>query len=154
MFPLTRTLAATALLCVTLVAPALAASSASSVSSEAISTSVGSASASIKQSSNSSSKDDKVAAGEYRIVEVAAADGPGQLRLHLQHVAIAGDAGALTLTLPQAAYDQGGLGAGQLVAARHRPYGLEFARADSREAFFLVLDDAWYRELGTHPVTL
>jgi hypothetical protein len=74
--------------------------------------------------------------------------------LQLQHVAIAGEEGALTLTLPRAAFEQGGLSAGQIVAARHRPYGVEFARADTREAFFLVLDDAWYRELGTHPVTL
>lgn len=150
---LTRALAVTALLSTAACLPVLAASSASSASSDAVSTSVGSSSTSIKQSSNSSSKDDKVAAGEYRIVEVAAADA-GQLQLQLQHVAIAGAEGALTLTLPRSAFEQGGLAAGQLVAARHRPYGIEFARADNREAFFLVLDDAWYRELGTHPVTL
>lgn len=154
MTSLTRVLAAAALLSTAAGLPVLAASSASSASSEASSTSVGSSSTSFKHSSNSSSKDDKVAAGVYRIVEVAAADGAGLLRLQLQHVAIAGEEGALTLTLPQAAFDQGRLGAGQLVAARHRPYGIEFARADNREAFFLVLDDAWYRELGTHPVTL
>lgn len=153
MTSLPRALAAAALLSAAACLPALAASSASSASSDASSTSVGSSSTSIKHSSNSSSKDDKVAAGEYRIVEVAAADA-GQLQLQLQHVAIAGVEGALTLTLPRGAFEQGGLGAGQLVAARHRPYGVEFARADTREAFFLVLDDAWYRELGTHPVTL
>jgi hypothetical protein len=150
---LPRALAVAALLCTAAGLPVLAASSASSASSDASSTSVGASSTSIKHSSNSSSKDDKVAAGEYRIVEVAAADA-GQLQLQLQHVAIAGEEGALTLTLPRAAFEQGGLSAGQIVAARHRPYGVEFARADTREAFFLVLDDAWYRELGTHPVTL
>ena len=32
--------------------------------------------------------------------------------------------------------------------------GLEFARAETREAFYLVLDDAWHREFDPRPVTL
>jgi hypothetical protein len=44
---------------------------------------------------------------------------------------------------------------GQVITAGHRPYGLAFATADAAgraEPFFLVLDDAWYRELASRPV--
>ena len=54
--------------------PAQAASSAASSASEGLSTSVGSASTSIQKSSNSSSKATGVAAGRYRITDVALAD--------------------------------------------------------------------------------
>jgi hypothetical protein len=44
-----------------------------------------------------------------------------------------------------------------VVLARQRPYGYELARADTRTAFFLLLDDPWYRELQSvvvrHAVT-
>ena len=136
--------------------PALAASSSASSASEAASSTVGSLSNSLKQSSTSSSKDDKVTAGEYRIVEVAEAEQAGQMRVELQYLggSAGAEAPALTLTLPRAAFEQGRLATGEVVAARHRPYGVEFARADNREAFFLVLEDAWFRELGAQPVVL
>jgi hypothetical protein len=41
-----------------------------------------------------------------------------------------------------------------VVSARNRDYGVEFARADNRQPFFLVLEDAWYQELASNPVTL
>jgi hypothetical protein len=41
-----------------------------------------------------------------------------------------------------------------VVTARHRPYGVEFARADTREPFFLLLADDWRHELDPHALTL
>ena len=46
------------------------------------------------------------------------------------------------------------MAAGQIVAARQRPYGVEFAKGDTGKAFFLVLHDAWYRELQSNAVVL
>ena len=133
--------------------PALAASSASSASSDGSSASVGSLSTSIEKSSNSSSKDDKVAEGDYRIVEIAAADKqPGKMRLTLRALNAAD--GEFVLTLPQEAVLQGRLGAGGMVTARQHAYGVQFAAGAPREAFFLVLQDAWYEELRTKAVTL
>ena len=128
------------------------ASSASSAGSTASSAS----STSLNSSSDSSAKTvADVTDGDYRIVEVTLpADRPGHLRLQLQAVADPGEAGTLFLTLPQAATAPRGLTAGELVSARQRPYGLEFARAATREAFFLVLADDWQRELDPHAVTL
>ncbi|CAD5372490.1 conserved exported hypothetical protein [Rubrivivax sp. A210] len=140
-------LVAVALLLAAATLPASAGSSASSASSEGASASVGSSSTSVEKSSNSSSKDDKVAAGDYRIVEMADASArPGQVRLHLQ-AAAGGD--EFYLYVPRETVAQGGLAAGQRVTARTRDYGTEFARTDSKQAFFLVLEDAWHRELQT-----
>jgi hypothetical protein len=147
-------LAAIALLCAAGAAPSLAESFASSASS-AGSASSGSVSDSLGGSSKSSSGDAKVAEGEYRVVDVAElADRPGLLRMTLQATATPGEAGELLLMLPRQALAPRGLAAGATVHARHRPYGLEFAYADTREAFFLVLADAWQRELAPRPVTL
>ena len=38
------------------------------------------------------------------------------------------------------------------MSARHRPYGIEFARRDTQQAFFLVLADAWHRDLETRVI--
>ena len=131
---------------------ALAASSASSASSEGSSASVGSLSTSIEKSSDSS-KADKVAEGDYRIVEIAAADKqPGKMRLTLRALNAAD--GEFVLTLPQEAVLQGRLVAGGMVTARQHAYGVQFAAGAPREAFFLVLQDAWYEELRTKAVTL
>ncbi len=128
-----------------------------SSASSAGSASIGSLSDSVRGSSRSSSGDDKkVAEGDYRVLEVAdAADRPGHLQLKLQAVAQPGEEGTLWLTLPRQALAPRGLAAGDVVIARQRPYGVEFARADAaqvREAFFLVLADDWHRELD--PVKL
>ena len=56
------------------------------------------------------------------------------------------------LTLPQVAIEKARLGQGDLVTAKHRAYGVEFQDGRSHEAFFLVLDDDWHRELKTVPV--
>ena len=69
--------------------------------------------------------------------------------------ASAGDAGApaFSLDLPRQALGQRGLAAGALVRVLHRPYGLEFAHAPTREAFFLVLADDWRSDLDARAVT-
>jgi len=137
-------------------APALAASSASSAVSDSITTSVGSSSTSIQRSSDSSSgKEEKVAEGDYKIVEVAAAPArPGTVRLKLQAVADETQKGEFFLFMPQEAFDQSHLGPGHVVTAKPRPYGLQFTRAASQQAVFLVLDDERYRELQTKVVSL
>lgn len=114
-----------------------------------------SASESSKDSSTSSSTNNRVAQGPYKIVDiVAVADRPGMLRLRLQAQADAGPAGEWLLDLPAQTADQGRLAAGQTVTARQRPYGTEFAHADTDKAFFLVLNDGWSRELASNPVLL
>ncbi|MEN9890744.1 MAG: hypothetical protein RLY78_1039 [Pseudomonadota bacterium] len=136
--------------------PTWAASSAASSASDSLSTSVGSLSDSIQGSSNSISGDRKVAAGDYRIIDVATvAERPGQLRVTLQ-AGVAGTAAEpVLLYLPQATADAARLAVGQTVAVSERAYGLAFARADApAQPFFLVLEDAWFRQLGSHPVTL
>jgi len=146
-------LTAIALMLCTAAAPCLAASSAASSASDSSATSVGSSSGSIQKSSTSSSTPTPVAAGDYRVIDVAAVpEQPGSVRMTLRPEADAGS--ELALVLPQAALDRSQLAPGQLVTARARPYGLEFANGATRQAFFLVLDDDWYRELQTKPVVL
>ncbi len=131
--------------------PGLAASSAASSASESLTTSVGSVSNSI----TGSSKTAVAAAGDYQLIQVAAADNrPGVLQLTLRPVGGQDAAGDIVLSLPQKAFDNSGLAQGDTVAARERAYGLEFANAQTRAAFFLVMSDASYRELASHPVVL
>ena len=132
-----------------------AASSAASSASESSTTSVGSASGSLQNSSGSSTKGQSLAEGDYRIVAVsAAAERPGLIRMKLQAVADNSENSALFLTVPQAAFDNGRLAQGGTVTARKRPYGAEFANAETRQVFFLVLDDDWFGELRSNAVTL
>lgn len=138
-------------------APALAESSVASSASQSLSTSVGSASTSIQKSSDSSSKDERVAQGDYKVIEMAeVAEQPGLLRVRLQAAvpATTGKAGEFFLLLPRQAAENGRLAEGKLVTAQTRPYGLEFAATETRQAFFLVLDDDWHRELQSRPVVL
>jgi len=148
-------LAVLALLGAAVVTPAAADSLASSASS-AGSASLGSVSDSIGNSSRSSSPDNKTADGDYRVIEVAELAGkPGMLQLTLQ--ATQGEAREFTLKLPREALGRKGIAQGDIVHARNRPYGLEFARlndAHTREAFFLVLADDWHKELDSRPVAL
>ncbi len=154
MTPIRRFIAPVALLALAgATAPALAASSAASSASESLSTSVGSVSDSFKNSSESSDRPNRTADGDYKVIEVAAAhQRPETLRLKLQPADGTGE--AFELYLPQKAADVGGVAVGQVVSARNRDYGVEFARADNRLPFFLVLEDAWYQELASNPVTL
>ena len=148
-------LAGLALLAGATALPALAAGSASSASSAGSSASFGSLSTSIETSSDASSKGGDVAQGDYRIIELAAAPArPGTLRLTLQALAAPGAEGRLFLYVPQQTVAGAQLAVGERVNARERPYGLEFARGEPLQAFFLVVHDEGARELRTRPVTL
>lgn len=126
---------------------AASASSAGSVSSRQLSDSIG-------QSSDSSSRDRKVAEGEYRVVTAEAAPGrAGTTRLQLEPVRAEGGE-PFVLYVPDAAVASKPLQAGDHVLARQRAYGFEFARAENQQAFLLALRDDWHRELDSHPVTL
>lgn len=124
---------------------AVGGSSASSTSSAS--------SASSDKSSDSSAQNKHTAVGPYRIVDVAAvAERPGALRLTLQPLGAQDARAAYILYVPQQAFDRSGLAVGGTVDARPRPYGTEFADAGTRKAFFLMVDDDWYRELAANPV--
>ena len=157
---LRNTLPLAAALAMGLTAVSAQADSTSSAASTA-STSVGSSSASIQKSSNSSSTTDKVAQGQYKVLDVAqVARQPDMLRVQLQAVAPAtasAHAQEFFLLLPRAAAERAQLAAGRIVEAQQRPYGLAFATVNAgggTSAFFLVLDDAWHRELESRPVVL
>jgi hypothetical protein len=141
-------------------APAMAESLASSASTTA-SMAGSSASTSLEASSGSSSKGKTAAAGDYRIEAVTvAADRPGMVRLALQPTAgdskraafVNDERQPFVLVLPQRTAEAQGLARGDTVSVRERAYGFEFARADTRQAFYLVLADAWQHELDARPV--
>ena len=136
--------------------PAVAASTATSSASDSSTTSVGSVSGSIQKSSAASSKPPTpLLAGDYRVVEVTLlAERPGTLRLTLQSLADPSADGEFQLFVPQEALDRSALTQGQFVTARERAYGIEFSVAATKEAFFLVLADDWYRELQSNAVAL
>lgn len=111
------------------------------------SASSGSVSDSLKGSSGSSSEGgNRRAEGRYRVTEVAQAD-HGRLRLTLARDGVE----PLELTLPAAAAAD--LAVGSEVQATPRPYGTEFAHAQTGTAFFLVLEDEWLRELSPRAVS-
>ena len=144
-----------ALLCLAAITTAARADSFASSASSAGSASSGSVSDSLHGSSNSSSRDKDVAEGDYRVIEITElAERPGVLRLTLKATRPHDDAQAFFLDVPRQTLAQHGVGAGDVVSAHHRPYGLEFARAQTRVAFFLVLRDDWQRELPPHAVAL
>ncbi len=123
-------------------------SSASSMASE----SSGSVSTSLKGSSTSSSGEDKVADADYRVIHLAAL--PEQAGMARVTMETDGAKHRLVLDLPQAALDKARLEKGDLVRASNRVYGYEFARSDTRQAFFLVLADNWYNDLAARPVRM
>lgn len=133
------------------------AESVASSASSAGSASSGSVSDSLGDSSNSSSGDKrKVADGNYRILEIGITPGvkggAERTRLTLQRE---GDGQQrVVLDLPQAAFSQQQLAAGDALYAQNRVYGIEFGRIDNRQPFYLVLADEWYGELASRPVTL
>jgi hypothetical protein len=158
MFMLKQFYAASAFSLAIIASPTMAASSATSLLYQSIGTSVGSLSDSVTRSSNSSSQGGRVAGGQYKLLEVAlATDQPGIVRLKIQAVAAAqgaSGAGELVLSLPLAAFEKSGLFAGDLIAARERAYGVEFANDKTQLPFFLALNDDTYRELASIPVVL
>jgi len=142
------------LLLAALCAPAMSASSTSSAASDSASSAASSGSESLKKSSDSSTKTTAAAAGDYELMAVTTvAERPGTLRLTLQAVADRSVDGEYFLYVPQQTVDRNGLAAGQLVTARARPYGLEFAKGGAGQAFFLVLDDDWAADIPSHAVS-
>jgi hypothetical protein len=132
---------------------ALAESIASSAASSA-SITASSASESFRSASNSSKSGNNTArAGDYRIETIAAAETAGKVLLTLQALQPTPDHSGFVLVLPQAALDAQGVVRGDTVSVRVRAYGFEFARADTKQAFFLVLADDWQRELDPRPVS-
>jgi hypothetical protein len=112
------------------------------------SASSGSVSDSFKASSGSSAGGDKRAEGRYRVTEVAQGEA-GKLRLTLAR----DGAEPVALTLPEQALAARAVKVGDEVQATPQPYGTAFAHADTGQAFFLVLEDAWHRELAARVVT-
>jgi hypothetical protein len=146
--------ACAAVLAVAATQPALADTITSSASSAA-SQSVGSSSTSIEKSSKSSSGQERTAAGDYRVIDITVAEQrPGLVRVQLQAVADASAEGGLFVWMPQTVAEAAQVTVGVVVAAQARDYGVAFADATSGRAFFLVLDDAVYRELGSQVVVL
>lgn len=131
-------------------AAATAAQAESFVSSTASAGSMasGSVSDSLKASSGSSSGGEKRAEGRYRVTEVARAEA-GKLRLTMTRDGTA----PVELTLPAQALAARPVNVGDEVDATPQPYGIAFAHADTGRAFFLVLEDAWHRELAARVVT-
>jgi ABC-type amino acid transport substrate-binding protein len=127
---------------------AQAASNAASSAADAGSSALGSVSDSFRGSSNSSSGGEHRAEGRYRVTEVAKADAAGKLRLTLEREGAA----PVELTLPQQALAARAVNVGDEVQATPQAYGVAFAHADTGQAFFLVLEDAWARELAARVV--
>ena len=125
-----------------------AASTAASSAADAGSSASGSVSDSFKASSGSSDGGERRAEGRYRVTEVAKADTAGKLRLTLKR----DGAEPVELTLPQQALAARAVNVGDEVQATPQPYGVAFAHADTGQAFFLVLEDAWARELAARVV--
>jgi hypothetical protein len=75
------------------------------------------------------------------------------MRLQLQALDAAAEVPALALVLPAALVERHGLAAGQVVTARPQAYGTAFAQGAANEAFHLVLDNGWQRELDARPVS-
>lgn len=117
--------------------------------------SVGSVTGSLRSVSNSSTPNTQTAAaGEYRVVAWRDVDGQPE-RVQMQLEPLPGQAPAasgLALELPRATVQTAGLVEGDVVAARQRPFGIEFARLPKREVFFLVLHDDWFHELQARRV--
>ena len=155
MTPFKRCIVSSALLFGAAVPPALAASSAASSASEGASSSVGSLSGSLKGSSDSSSRTTTAAEGDYQVIDVAAvAERPVTGRMKLQALAARAEDREFFLYLPEQTLALSRVAPGQVVTVHQRAYGLEFARSDTRQAFFLVLSDDWYRELRSNAVVL
>jgi hypothetical protein len=123
-----------------------------SSASSAGSASSGSVSDSLQGSSNSSTGGNRRADGNYKIIDIDHTPGrAGSTRIAMQ----ADDPQQrIVLDLPEAVFARQGLVRGDFVHAQNRSYGIEFARADTRQAFFLVLEDAVFNELAARKVTL
>jgi len=128
-------------------ATAAQASSFASSAADAGSSASGTSSDSLGASSRGSSGGEKRAEGRYRVTEVAQAEA-GKLRLTLAREG----AEPVELTLPRQALAARAVNVGDEVQATPQPYGIAFAHADTGQAFYLVLEDGWHRELAARVV--
>ena len=153
---LKKSLATLALLAVAAPFASQAASSAASSVSDSLTQSSGSVSDSLKGSSHSSSPDNKQVKGDYKVTDVAEVAGkPDFVELHLMPATTGANAGIeVYVTMPRVAAEQGHVATGATVTALQRPYGIEFATAQPRTAFFLALADDVARDMKMAPVTL
>ena len=135
-------------------APLAQAESFASSASSAGSASSGSVSDSLQGSSNSSTgNNNRRADGTYQILDVTPTPGrANSARIAMQLGADKNQ--RIVLDLPQTVADKQALNHGMLVQVKNRDYGLEFARFDNRQAFFLVLADEVYNELAARKVVL
>lgn len=124
----------------------------SSAVSDSVDLSARSMSQSLQRSSDSSAGR-PLAQGDYRVTQLAQV-APELQEVTLQAVAGTGARGELVLHMPERAVQAGGVAVGEVVRARARPYGYELARADTQQAFFLLLHDPWYKELQSIVVRL
>jgi hypothetical protein len=130
---------------------AQASTSIASLASEAGSSASDSASTSLNASSASSTGEDtQTANGDYRIINVAQVPNrPNHYRLTLRAEETPHE---FTLDLPATTWTAQGLAQGDTIHAKPHSYGLEFARLDTQQAFFLVLHDDWHNELQSKPL--
>lgn len=136
--------------CVPAVAGSLVGSSAAGGSSAS-----SAASDSVGTSSDSSTRAIANLDGPYRIVEVTPVpERPGTVRVTLRTLSASEQDPTTLLYLPQQTFERAGLAPGGTITAQQRPYGVEFAHADTRRAFFLLLNDGVQRELRSNPVSL
>ncbi|WP_153013215.1 hypothetical protein [Aquitalea pelogenes] len=112
--------------------------------SDSVSATVGSISTSLQ---NSSKAIGNIAEGDYKVVAVAQADQAGKTQLTLVPVAAANNTEPFNLFVAQADVKHSGVETGQIVHAQKQAYGLVFARADNRQPFALLLDQAWKSEV-------
>jgi hypothetical protein len=127
---------------------ASSASSAGSASSASISDSIGG-------SSNSSNGDRRrVTTGPYRVIDIAQAPAKADTtRVTLR--AVAGDAATeFWVDVPDRALADRRIAKDEVVQVNERVYGYEFAYGDTKKAFFLALQDDWYRELASRKVAI
>jgi len=134
-----------------LVAAALIPFSASASSTASISLS-DSVSASVEGVSKGSSQVVKVVAGDYKVTDIAeVTDHAEKVRIALQ--AVGTDRETFYLYMSHDEFAEAHLSAGQVVTALKRPYGVSFKHVDATEAFVVVLDDAWIKDLRSNIVS-
>jgi hypothetical protein len=105
----------------------------------------------LSNSSKSSTNAVKTAEGNYRVTDVADADGK-QKRISLQ--ALNQKQTGLYLYMNRDEYARAKLVPGDEVTAAARPYGVAFTALGGKEAFAVVLDDAWIKDLNPQPVVI
>lgn len=133
---------------------ARASSIASSPSDSVVESSKG-ASESIRVSSNSSADNEPTAAvrdGAYRVAAIQADDAGQGLWLTLEPVAADVNARSFELLVPHVAFAGQTPTQGERLHARYRAYGLQFARGQAQEPFFIVLAKVQEKSVAARPL--